>query len=126
MTRRASLACTWRASARRALHRRSGCNAATAATEKLQYESMDALHATLRELHEKVGCDLELWKADIDSAFRRIPLMPSHREFANIAFKHKGNVLVGKHLALPFGALSSAHHWERIGKNRRACENTRT
>ena len=33
-----------------------------------------------------------LWKADIKSAFRRIPIKPSHRWAAAIAFESQGKV----------------------------------
>ena len=94
---------------------RSGCNAATETTEKLSYESLDALLTVLRALEKAVGSDLTLWKADIDSAFRRIPLLKEHRQYANIAFLHKGNVVTAEHWATPFGGVSSVHHWERAG-----------
>ena len=41
---------------------RSGCNAATETTEKLSYESLDALLAVLRALEKAVGPDLTPWK----------------------------------------------------------------
>ena len=41
---------------------RSGCNAATETTEKLSYESLDALLAVLRRMQKKLGSGLELWK----------------------------------------------------------------
>ena len=41
---------------------RSGCNAATETTEKLSYESLDALLAVLRRMEKKLGSGLELWK----------------------------------------------------------------
>ena len=56
-----------------------------------------------------------MWKADIDSAFRRIPLLPAHRAFAIVAFMHSGSMVLLQHMAAPMGAISSVHHWERIG-----------
>ena len=116
---------------------RSGCNAATAAGEKLKYENLDGFLKSMRGMYESVGPDLKMWKADIDSAFRhvpllcvasllqahccmhapgrRIPLLPAHREHAHGVFKHNGNVIVAKHLSLMFGAVSSVYHWERVG-----------
>lgn len=94
---------------------RSGCNAATATTEKLTYESLDLLLAVLRRLHSGTGDTLELWKADIDSAFRRIPILPEHRKLAFIAFRHDTDEIVAKHLCMPFGSVASVHHWERVG-----------
>ena len=95
---------------------RSGCNAATETTEKLSYESLDLLMTVLRDMEKDMGSDLELWKADIDSAFRRIPVLPEHRQYAHVAFRHDGNVITAQHLGLPFGAVASVHHWERCGE----------
>ncbi len=50
---------------------RSGCNAAVGVSEELSYESTDKFLALLRECREFLGEDLALWKADIDSAYRR-------------------------------------------------------
>ena len=54
-------------------------------------------------------------QADIDSAFRRIPVAPGHRWACGVAFKHKGKVVTSQHAACPFGAIASVHAWERIG-----------
>ena len=62
-----------------------------------------------------------LWKLDVDSAFRRVPLLPAHRWAAAIAFIFAGVVcqlckaMVATHNACPFGAVSSVHTWERVG-----------
>ena len=55
-------------------------------------------------------------QADIDSAFRRVPVHPEHRQYGYIVFRHKGKAVVAKHLGLPFGAVASVHHWERTGE----------
>ena len=94
---------------------RSSCNAATSTFEKLEYESLDKYLALVRLMGARVSKDLESWKNDIKSAFRRIPILPEHRQFAVIAFKIDGKVLTAKHLALCFGAIASVTHWERIG-----------
>ena len=56
-----------------------------------------------------------LFKADVDSAFRRIPIAPEHRWAAGVAFKVNGQVHKSEHWAMPFGAVSSVFAWERIG-----------
>ena len=84
--------------------------------EKLEYESLDELLAVLQDMHKDLGADLKLWKADIDSAFRRIPVLPAHRQFACVAFRHRDNVVTAQHLGMPFGSVASVHHWERIGE----------
>ena len=58
---------------------------------------------------------LGLFKADISSAFRRIPLKPEHSEFAYVAFRSHEGVSFWQHHAMPFGAVSSVHHWDRVG-----------
>ena len=49
------------------------------------------------------------------SSCRRIPIKPSHRWAAAIAYKHKGTTLISQHYACPFGATSSVYHWEKLG-----------
>ena len=56
-----------------------------------------------------------LWKADIDSAFRRIPIMPSQRSFAWVALRTDSGLVVAQHLSIPFGSSASGYHWDRIG-----------
>jgi len=107
---------------------RSGCNAATAPGEKLEYETLDLLQQAMRTTAQALsdndsGVGLSLWKADIDSAFRRIPIKPAHRSFAWICFKYNDQVVAARHLALMFGSVASVHHWERVGapSNVREC-----
>ena len=54
-------------------------NGHTAALEKLGNECIDTLASVLEAFKENVGCVPGLWKADINSAFRRIPVRPEHR-----------------------------------------------
>ena len=61
-------------------------------------------------------CRLAALKADIDSAYRRVPVAPEHREFARVVFKHKEQIWEAGHLGMPFGSLASLHGWDRIGK----------
>ena len=56
-----------------------------------------------------------LWKADIDAAFRRVPLMRSHAWAAGVAYVVDGRPLVSFHHAMPFGATSSVFAWHRVG-----------
>ena len=46
----------------------------------------------MRTLKNGTGKMPGIWKADIDSAFRRIPIKPSHRWAAAVAFQAKGKV----------------------------------
>ena len=56
-----------------------------------------------------------LWKADIDSAFRRIPIAACMLWAATIAFVVDGQTWVSTHYAMPFGAKASVYAWERLG-----------
>ncbi len=94
---------------------RSGCNPATVVTERLKYDSGDTFLALLRAARKHLGHDLCLWKADIDSAYRRIPVDPSDREFAWVAFLRNGTPVAAQHVGLPFGSVASVHHWDRVG-----------
>ena len=76
---------------------------------------------------------MRLWKADINSAFRRVPVLPGsfsllrwanlacsclagHRQFAGVTFKcEDGEVYEARHLGMPFGSVASVHNWDRIG-----------
>ena len=62
-------------------------------------------------------CRLAVLKADIDSAYRRVPVAPEHREFARIVFKHEEQIWEAGHLGMPFGSLASLHGWDRIGQH---------
>ena len=53
--------------------------------------------------------------ADIDSAFRRLPLRKSHRWAAGVAYLVDGIPRVSFHYGMPFGATSSVYSWHRIG-----------
>ena len=110
-------------------------NASTAATTKLHCDRLDQLHRLMTTMASAADIPLSLWKADIDAAYRRVPLIPEHRNFAKVAFMSQeglrscvhshclhelvffmfAGVQVFTHNAMPFGAVSSVHHWDRIG-----------
>lgn len=97
----------------------SGCNIATFPGEKLVYESLDHFLAALRRAGDLMGDGLSMWKADIDSAYRRIPVLPAHRPFAWVVFLWAGCAFAAQHVGLPFGSVASVHHWNRIGQSLR-------
>ena len=73
------------------------------------------------------------WQADIDAAFRRIPVAAKHRWACGVVFKliekvrvslcvkdacghaFVAQVMASQHYACPFGAIASVHAWERVG-----------
>jgi len=93
---------------------RSRVNGACAPAEKLSVEGADQLVAVARAFFELHGALPELWKADIDSAYRRIPLAPADRWAAVSIFKEGGRLWCSQHQVCPFGALASCHDWDRV------------
>ncbi|CAK0826970.1 unnamed protein product [Prorocentrum cordatum] len=93
---------------------RSRVSGACAPAEKLSVEGADQLVAVARAFFELHGALPELWKADIDSACRRIPLAPADRWAAVSVFKEGGRLWCSQHLVCPFGALASCHDWDRV------------
>ena len=91
-------------------------NGYTTPTEKIRHETLDALADAMKCFVELEGDFPGSWKADIDSAFRRIPICPADKWACAIGFKHKGRVLVSTHNAAMFGAAASVHAWERVGE----------
>jgi hypothetical protein len=127
-------------------------NGYTMPTEKMKHDTLDVLAVTMRHYVQVVGVIPGLVKvslhallcnnsnslynravqADIDAAFRRIPVAPQHRWACWVAFIVMGQVslwlvcqscvlcvqcqvFVSQHASCPFGAVASVHAWERVG-----------
>ena len=89
-------------------------NEATRPCDKVRHDGIDvlALIATLFMFH---GIVPELWKRDISSAFRRVPILAAHLEFAFVAWWHDNEVWISQHLGMPFGTVSAVYAWHRVG-----------
>jgi hypothetical protein len=94
-------------------HSINGC---TWLPEKCSHDHLDDLVCFCRQLVLVMGIVPMLFKADIASAFRRIPLLPAHRWAAGIMYQHGGRVMRSTHLSCPFGATASVFNWERVGR----------
>ena len=90
-------------------------NQAKRPQERLHHDAVDALFEAARIFHEVAGRAPALWKADIDAAFRRVPIRAEHRRFAWVVFSAAGKIWAAQHAAAPFGATSSVHSWARVG-----------
>ena len=90
-------------------------NAATWAKEKLSCDTLDLFFASMQRLEHLVEGPKKLWKADIDAAFRRIPIRVDHRQYAQIVLQIGEDVLTSQHLTMMFGSVSSVHAWHRVG-----------
>ncbi len=114
----------------------SSVNGHTAVPEQIVHDHLDDLAEAMRLFLKQNGAPPSLWKLDVDSAFRRVPLAKEHQWAAAVAFKYRGQVsellcallrrslrlflhlhetYVSTHKSSPFGATSSVHTWERVG-----------
>ena len=84
-------------------------------TERLNHDTLDAPALSASMFVDLVGEVPALFKADVDSAFRRIPVLPQHRWACGVAFKMRDTIFTAQHYACPFGAVASVHAWERVG-----------
>ena len=80
---------SWSASDSRKAH---SVNGHTAPAEKLCHDTLDALASAMSLFVSSVGEIPGLLKADIDSAFRRIPIRADHRWACGVAFLVRGMV----------------------------------
>ena len=54
-------------------------------------------------------------KADIDAAFRRIPIRRDQRWAASVAWLYHGEPWTATHIGMPFGAAASGIAWHQVG-----------
>ena len=57
----------------------SSVNGIAFVPEKVKHDHLDDLAAAMTMCKDAFNMDPALWKADIDAAFRRVPLKPKHR-----------------------------------------------
>ena len=84
-------------------------------SESIHHDHLDVLLATMTRAKQLMGRTPAMFKADIDSAYRRIPICKEHWWAAAVVFFWMGQPWVASHRAMPFGALAAVHAWERIG-----------
>ena len=108
----------------------AGINAATQPQESMGHNTVDALCEACHTLQKAPAClvaragrqsllgrasarlgrprqageKVAFWKADIDAAFRRIPIRPDHRHLAHVVYQLHGEPWTVRHNAMPFGA----------------------
>ena len=93
----------------------SGANPCCAPGERLSNDKLDLLVTLILQFMSCVGVPPALWKADIDAAYRRIPILPEHRWLLWVAILFTGQVYVAGHNVAPFGSVAAVHAWDRIG-----------
>ena len=82
---------------------------------RVSHDHLDCLLLLLLQVFDAIGMAPWLWKADIDAAFRRVPLAAAHRWAAVVAYLVDGRAWASFHNAMPFGATSSVWAWHRVG-----------
>ena len=82
---------------------------------KVSHDHLDSLLQLLRVVFAMTGAVPWLWKADIDAAFRRVPLMGAHIWASGVMYLVDNVAWCSFHHGMPFGATSSVWAWHRIG-----------
>jgi hypothetical protein len=93
----------------------NGLNEATYVAEKLYNEQIDQLLQLVALLWELTGDPPAFWKADVDAAYRRLPVRPDDRYLLWVVIECDGVQWASQHLCAPFGATASVHAWHVIG-----------
>ena len=60
------------------------------------------------------GRPIAFWKADIDAAYRRVPIDPGHRWAAGVMFKYDGATFVKEHKNKFWEVASFIHDWLNV------------
>jgi hypothetical protein len=93
----------------------AGTNNTCQPTEKLHNDQIDALVATIVQYCNIAGEAPGLWKADIDAAYRRIPVRSDQRWLVWVVMQVCGKTYASRHNCMPFGCVGSVHAWNRVG-----------
>ena len=60
-------------------------------------------------------CTPKMWKRDIASAFRCLPIQGDQLDLSFVVFVVNLVVWIAHHVAMPFGTTSAVHAWHRVG-----------
>ena len=89
-------------------------NQATTSTWTTVCDDLSTLHKLIMT-YMKNGKEPQMWKQDIASAYRKVPLkVEEAEEFCGVVFSHQGKLYVSYHKAASFGAMSSVQSWHRV------------
>ena len=81
----------------------------------IRHDNIHALGTCMRAFWTIVSVVPSLFKIDVDSAYRRIPVRPADWWATGIACKVDSSIFVAQHFTAPFGAASSNIGWEQVG-----------
>jgi hypothetical protein len=85
-----------------------GTNLCVKPAEKLKCDGIDVLAALASLLHSFGSREFSLWKADVKSAYRRVPVRPDQRWLLWVAILVNDEIIVARHNAMPFGCTGSS------------------
>jgi hypothetical protein len=89
-------------------------NEATRPCDKVQHDDVGLLSFIITFMLGE-GVLPKLWKRDVSSAFRRIPIFKDHLDLTWVAWWSAGRSWVAQHLGMPFGTVSAVYAWHRMG-----------
>ena len=89
-------------------------NEATRPQDRVQHDGLDLLTFILTWFLAMSVHPL-MWKRDVASAFRRVPISSMHLDLAWVVWASEGAVWVAQHLGMPFGTVSAVCAWHRVG-----------
>ena len=84
--------------------------------ETIKHDHLDDLVAVLKRSRALFAELPSMFKADIASAYRRMPSQPDHAWAAGVMYRYQGQVMFSRHFSSHFGASSSVYNWERVGR----------
>ena len=82
--------------------------------QKLQSDRLETL-MWLVLLFMYMGVMPLLFKADVESVFRKCPLKPAHFQYAAAVFVAEGQAWIAEQRVCPFGAVASVWSFHRVG-----------
>ena len=92
----------------------SWVNEATRPCDKIRNDTLGILVFVLTFLFA-MGELPRMWKRDISSAFRRVPILSAHLDLAHVVWMYAGTLYSAGHLGMPFGTVSAVYAWYRVG-----------
>lgn len=92
----------------------SGVNGATVPCDRIEHDTLDTLASLVFYFFHK-DQDVRMWKRDVSKAFRRVPILSTHLEFAWGVWAGQGLLWVAQHKGMPFGTISAVYAWRRVG-----------
>ena len=89
-------------------------NEATRPQDRIQHDGLDLLTFMLT-FFLALAIQPLMWKRDVASAFRRVPICVNHLDLAWVIWASGGQLWAAQHLGMPFGTVSAVYAWHRVG-----------